>query len=360
MPSAPARVLPYLGDVQDVLVEATLDTGTWVGSGTSYPVQLLSGSVTDDRGQRWRRSLTAVVHPDVDRALLEPWGTRLTVRQGIRLPDGQTAWAGLIVARLQTCRRSEDSVGWAVTGRSLESAVVDDVYDGPTTLQHDSAIQLITDVITESVPDAKVVVDSRVVDARVPAVVHEDRWDAIRGKQESIATALGADVFCAGDGVFRIAPATQLGDDPTETVASGSALVSFDEEVTREGIPNRVIAYSDRLGSDAPAAYGVWEDVLPGSKTRRSGPFGRVTLKFPNPVLTSNSQAENAARTRGLALQGLRASVDLSAVHNPWRAAGDLVTVIDRDGRRQLFVLDRVTTRIGGGAQSASARTREG
>lgn len=357
MPAAPSRVLPYLGDVHDVVVEATLDTGTWVGSGAAYPVQLLSGSVSDDRGQRWRRSLSAVVHPDVDGALLEPWGTRLTVRQGVRLPDGSTAWAGLIVARLQTRRRSTDGAGWAVTGRSLEAAVVDDEYDAPTTLQHDSAVQLITDVITESVPDARVVADERVVDARVPAVVHEDRWGAIVGKAESIATAFGVDVFCDGDGVFRIAPANQFGDDPTETIAAGSVLVSLDEEVTRDGVPNRVIAYSDRLGSDAPAAYGVWEDTLPGSKTRRSGPFGRVSLKFPNPVLTSNAQAENAARTRGLSLQGLRASVDLSAAHNPWRAAGDLVRVVDVDGKASHLVLDRVTTQIGGGAQSASARS---
>lgn len=357
MPAAPARVVPHLPGVQDVVVEAFVDTGSWLGVGERVPVLVVSGEVSDDRGSRWRRSVSATLHPDTDAGLLEPWGYRLVVRQGLRLPDGSVVSAGLIVARLQTRGRRNAAGGWQVSGRSLEAGVVDDPYDAPTTLQHDSAVQLIADVIRESVPDARVVADRRVVDARVPAVVHEDRWGAIVGKPESIATALGADVFCDGDGVFRIVPVPALGDDPAETIPAGQLLVSLDEEVTREGVPNRVIAYSDRLGSDAPQAYGVWEDTLPGSKTRRSGPFGRVSHKFANPVLTSNAQAQNAARTRGLSLQGLRSSIDLSAVHNPWRAAGDTVAVIREDGRREFHILDRVSTRVGGGAQSASART---
>lgn len=361
MPAPPPEVGSDLSGLRAV-ADATIDTGSEM-----VPVELVAGTVTIDRGSIWRRQFAGALAPDTDRELLQPRGQRLRVRRGVVAPDGRTWWADLIVGRLTGYDR--DSLGaWSVTARSLEYQVKRFSFLAPRRIEGYSGVMAVADLIREAVPDAYL--DLQVSwDQAVPAVVHDqDRWSAIDNADESIARALGAEVFCTGDGTFRMVDAPTLDDEPTWAVAEGQALVDWGESADEDGQYNVIVATGSRIDGEGPLPHGVWWDDNPASPTYvgdalsqgLSGArtleevlaadglgargFGATVRFLSSPLLMDDSQAMRAAFTLGQKELGAQRRVTFSGTVNPW---ADLEVVdVTVEGRAERMLVDKLTVPV--------------
>lgn len=360
MPAPPTEVADVLLGPHTPVVEASIDTGA-----QTVPVELVSGAVTVDRGRIWRREFSGELSPDTDLGLVQPRGHRLIIRRGVLAPDGRAFWAPLGVFRLTGYSRGPFG-GVAVSGRSLEYEVARARFLSPRTVSGGSAVDEVKPLVAEVVAGASFAVDVT-ADAPVPAVVHEDdRWRAIDGSDQSMLRAIGAELFCDGDGTFRIADLPDLLDDPVWRVESGGALVGWREESGEDGVHNIVVATGERVDGDGPVPWGVWWDDNPASPTYvgdlahdlLSGAttldevlvsgvtgargFGASPRFYASPLLRSDGQAARAASTLGRQSVGVQRTVAFDAVLNPWLDAGDVVDV-EVDERMERHLVERLS-----------------
>lgn len=360
MPAPPPEVGPDLSGLRAV-ADAEVDTGTEL-----VPVELVSGSVTIDRNSIWRRQFTGSLAPDTDRELLQPRGHRLRVRRGVVAPDGRTFWASLIYGRLTGYGDRMPGGEWPVGAKSLEYQVKRFGFLGPRVLEGTSAVSVARTLIAEAVADAYFDVDDGVRDAPLPRVVHDqDRWAAIDNADESIARALSAEVFCDGDGTFRMVAAPDMSGEPAYALAEGGALVDYRESASEDDVHNVVVATGSRVDGEGPLPYGVWWDDEPGSPTYvgdvlHAGLSGARTLDqvlaagefgargfgasvryYSSPLLLDDGQATRAARTIGQRDLGVQRQVAFTGVVNPW---ADLEVVdLGVDGRVERTLIDKLT-----------------
>lgn len=375
MAAPPTEVAGLLvaGQAPRVVTEAWLVTS----SGRTAVRLMAGGSVTVDRGQVWRRSISCGLHPDTDPTLLRLRGYRLHVRRGVVAPDGREHWAGLGLFRLTDVSRDRSTGVYQVQGKSGEYEIARAEFLSPRAISGVSTIEAVRSLVVEAVPDA-IFSASVSTDETVPTVVHEtDRWRAIDGDDASLARSIGAEVFCDGDGQFILADIPTLDDEPAYRIASGAALVSLEESWTEDGVANVVVATGERVDGNGPVPWGRWWDDNPGSPTYvgdvahrllsrtttveellASGlptgerGFGVSVTRLASPLLKTNLQCAKAAATRGKDLQGVQKRVSFSAVLNPW---ADVRDVVDIGGERH--IIDRLTIPLSEATMQAETRS---
>ena len=313
-------------------------------TGVESQVGLLSASVEVDAGSDCRRVVSAQL-VDVDPRLLTP-PHRLRVEAGY-------VWGGVeyvapVHVRIGKVARTNQRV-WSLSDcRSFEAIVKGDRFVEPRRLEGGASIvETIRALILEAVPWARVEATCT-YDASIPRggiVAAEDRWGTIVGRDESLATAISADVYCDGAGTFRITDVPTIetpGWDATRCTESWS------RGLDGSTVVNSWVAHSDN--PDVSPVRGIAEDIDPFSPTRISR-WGRVTKFHASPLYSSDEQCARGARTLLSKTRGVTRELSIETVPNWWADVTEPVQV-ETDLGVESHLVDRVTVRVEADPQS--------
>ena len=305
-------------------------------TGAEAEVGVVDATVTVDRKSDARRVVEATITPDVDPALLRP-PHRLKLWAGYST-GGVDYWAPL--AHVRMGQRSLSPLGcWSLTNcLSFESLVAAAGFWWPKQIDAGaSMIATMTGLIRDAVPWCDIRVDTTRDAAMTAKSIDRERWETIAGKEESIATALGVDVGCDGDGTFVIRefPAGQ----PSWYANEGDLLVDWAEKTDPSSIRNVWVAYSDH--TDTSPVRGIAIDRDPSSPTNVAR-WGQSVGYYASSLLTTQDMCQHAADTRLSNTRGETVSLDMSSVPNPW---ADIVELMGstRDGVATVHQLDKIT-----------------
>lgn len=324
-----------------------------VDSGAEHEVGVEQASVVIDRAADARRQVDATITPDVDPLLLAA-PHRLRLWLGYR--DGGTEHLTQVCdVRLGERTRGPRSL-WRVSScLSAEAQVAAARLRAPRVLAPGSSqVAAMVSLITEAVPGAQVRVETA-RDALVPpsgVTVERERWAAVAGQAESIATSLGIDVGVDGAGTFVLRDADAVGDtwDTTEF----GTVFDYTERTDPTSVVNVWVCHSDR--PEGEPVRGIAADEDPYSPTRTSR-WGEVVRFHASPYYEHSWQCEQAARARLATSRGERVSLDLTVAPNPWLDLPDLVTAVGVDGIHTV-ALDRIE--LGWSASDAMRLTAAG
>lgn len=338
-PAPSSRFLAALNYSHTVATEVQL----LLTDGTTQTLDHTGGTVTVDRGQAIRRTCSVALAdtsliPRTAADRLSVYGARLRILRGIRYPDASVEIAPLGVFRIDDVSGDVDVGPVTINGSGLEAIVIDDVFTTPTTVQSaaTTAVGGITSLIQAVLPGAVVI--NRAVDATVGTMSWDQqagRWDAC----QTLATAIGAEVYADAAGQFIIAPLPDLtGASVVWEVAAGEggALVSADRGMSRGGVFNSVTAFGENITDNAPPVSATIEDTDPTSPTYVNGPFGRVPTFYSSATLTTTALCTAAAAQLLKTSLKPNASADITSLPNPLLEPGDVIRVTYSDETREL------------------------
>lgn len=330
--------------------------------GDPFPARLLSWSVTADRTAQVRRTCAVTLAPETPRGLtgVTVQGGYLQLDVGLDYLDGTAELIPQGFFRLDAEDAERPGGGIALQGYGREKVVADDAFLRPRTEANSSGLDLIEQLLLESVPGA-VVVRRTTRDAPISRTTWEkDRWSAIDGDDASIARALGVEVWADGRGRFVIGPVPALSDPPVWTVDSGTrgVLVTARTSTSTAGVYNTVVAVGDASNGVRPVGPVIVQDLVAASPTRATGPFGRRVRHYSSPLLRTTGQADAAARSLLANSLGLTEGLAFTAVPNPALEPGDVVLLTPQDEAPSLHIIDKISLSSSGVMSCDTRSTR--
>lgn len=299
------------------------------------------GSVTVDRSQAARRTCSVTLPdptliPRTPSDALNVYGARLRISRGIIYGDGTTELVPVGMFRVENVSGDVDLGPVTVTGSSFEAYLVDDSFrtsvTAPSTLTAFAAIDML---ITQTLPNATVLLNGS--DGPIGTTTwdaQDSRWTAI----QTLATAIGCEVYADADGDFIVAPlpAVVASSVVWEVAASeGGALITPIRGMSRPAA-NSITASGDNTTDNTPPVSATVEDTDPTSPTYVLGPFGRVTGFYSSSTLTTTGACVSAATAQLAAQRKPNTTADLTALPNPLLEPGDVIRVVYADGTREL------------------------
>lgn len=370
-PSALSRLLLTPHEVV-IDVQWSNDRGaTWT------PVRVREGTVTADRTSqtRWSMNATLELGPTMDLNGVNPYHTRVKARRGIKPLRGDPRWFSIGQYRVSKTTKAYGDV-IQVEGESFEKYVQDYRLIVPRTIgggPGDTGQVIVEALIHEAMPEAGFLWLMGSTDALIPTIQQDqDRWALIDGDTDStsVARAIGAEVYCDGDGTFVVAPVPELTDEPVWTVEHGGALVSTSNELSRENVYNVVVANGESTDSDkAPVGPGIAWDDDPNSPTyagpdplnhpELAGAFGLVTRYYTSPLLVDDVGCQNAAQSILANALGLQKNVSFDALTNPTLVPGQVVRIEVDEGLYENHVLDSVSYGLADPTMSCTTRASQ-
>lgn len=334
-----SRFLPALAYSHRVVTRVQLV----LTDGTEQWLDHTGGTITVDRGQSPRRTCQVTcadvsLIPRTAADKVSVYGSRLRVFRGIGYGDGSEEVAPVGVFRVDDVQGDPDRGPVTISGSGLEAVIADDVLKAPVTVLSASttAVGGIQQLILATMPNAVII--NRAVDATVGTMSWDqqaNRWDAC----QTLATALGAEIYCDAAGQFIIAPLPDLtGGSVVWEVAAGEGgvLVSANRGMSRVGVYNSVTAYGENVTDNAAPVQATVEDTDPSSPTYVGGPFGRVTTFYNSATLTTTALCTSAATQKLKDSLKPNAIADITSLPNPLLEPGDVIRVIYADGTREL------------------------
>lgn len=342
------------------------------GGQTWTPATYAGGTVTCSATSqiRWTANISVL---DVPFGVggLNPYQSRFRVRHGMVFSDHeQPEWLGLGIYRTASIKRSStDPARVELTGESFESYLIRASLIRPRTIQPAPAREVAEGLILEVLPNAQIEWDLKVNPyLLLPKLVSvTDRWGAIDGDRDarSIAKALGARVYCDGDGTWRVMPVPSLQDKPAWEAHEGPGGVSFgvSEELTNDGVTNVEIVTGTPTGSSTVIGPGIARDLDPTSLTYvgRSpdeGGYGEVpAAEYQSQMVTSRAQADMVARARLAARLGLKQRLSFDTLHDPTKLPGQVGIVHGLDQPKRC-ILDSVTYDLSASPGPLQCQTR--
>lgn len=353
-------------------VEWSIDHQNW------NPLRVVSGSHTEDATSqtRWTTQGTFVSDYPVSELGIHPFGCRLrvfmdvtTVRNRYSIPFGQ-----YVVTKVS----ESDSKTFTVSGSSFEQEVIESVFVQPRRIpdtQFETYRKQCETLITEAVPDARFIWQPGLkrTDGTIPRAFYDgNRWDVVDGDSnaDSIMNALGGRAFCDWGGVFVFAPVPSLSlQHPVWSVqeGDGGAKISRTADLDRTGIHNFLTVAGDSYTGDGVGPAFAW-DTDPNSITYAgpdpvnrpgvgTGPYGLKAVKYTNPLISTDHQAQQVATARIGDYLGFRREVSFESRFHPGLLADDVVTVEDNNGRLTPFMLDSITYNWGSATVSCNTRS---
>ncbi|MEU3730001.1 DUF5047 domain-containing protein [Streptomyces sp. NPDC033538] len=309
-----------------------------------------SGSVTVDRGSKSRRKLSLTVSdpallPWGETDPLAPYGQQLVVSRGIRYTNGAEEWVPLGTFRIDNPSGDAHFGPVTVSGTTMESAVIDDKFQVPTTTRGmGGCVDAMTTLIRQTLPDA--VVTNLTAGNRNPPVAvatwdaGNDRWDAIT----QIARAMSAEIYVDAQDRFAI---TDLPDVVNDAVAwditegEGGNLISSARSVSRTAVCNAVVASGENTASGAAPVGATARDTSPTSPTRWGGPFGKVTKFISSALWLTEGDCQSAANFALFDAIAPNVETSLSALPNPAVEGNDIIRLIHA-GRKERYLVQSV------------------
>jgi hypothetical protein len=332
-------------------------------SGDPFDVPINDGSVTLDRTADHRGRVDLVIsdpsyYPDVETDPVNIYGTELNVQRGIDYGNGSVELVSLGWYRVQSIERDQPSTsGLAVSGWDRSQQVEDERSTQPRTIGPATYVAMIQDLVNDIFPSAvfHVTADST---TGTKQVLDRERWQSI----QQFAAAIGYEVFVNADGEWVIQPVP----DPTTatpvwTVDAGltGVLVSVNDTIARDNVPNGVVAVGEAADGGTPAHALVTDDDA-SSPTLWGGAYGHVPAFYSSPFIHNNTQATKAATALLNDHKGAGRSVSFAAAPNPALEPDDCITLTYPDGRQVQHIIDTITIPLGVSGQiTADTRSLE-
>lgn len=331
-------------------------------AGQQYRLKIVDGSITVDRTAEVRRhgSFTVVdptntLTPLNSTSPLAPFGSIVKPYRGVKYTTGPLAGSTEVVP-LGVLRISDSTVADAGDGTQGISI---DAYDLSRTMSRDkftdaytlstatNVLQAIQALIKRSFPDAQFDSSSSTMALSSPLVfaAGDDPWQKMN---DQLATAAGVEVWQTPTGMWKVAPPADINNLPAAVWSfvegPGCQLIEGDFKLTDDPGYNGVILTTDATGdSTAPIRSEVWDDD-PSSPTYYLGPYGDVPYFIQNSTVTTQVDADNAARAQLNLILGVQSSLSLTTMVNPALDANDTIQVTrKRDGIDAKFAIDALT-----------------
>jgi hypothetical protein len=368
-----ARLARMLSDGTPLQIQPVLDwSPDWA---TWYPLDVLSGSHTQDRTSTVRWTLSGTVAKTVPPGFdgIHPYGCRLRLQLAVSylgsspeyIPAGMYSVTGV----------TSNFNNLSITGSSFEQDVIDATFPVPRNLPDNRTMtyrRQAEKLITEAVPDARFVWDPRlsVYAPMIAMAVDSDRWSVIHGQANdaSVATALGADALCDASGAFSFVRRPSLADAPVWTVSEGTQTkIASATAYDRQNVFNLVVVTGTPAdGSNPIGPVFVWDDD-PASPTyagpdpvkhpELAGHFGVKSYRYDSPLLTSERQAWQVGKAILADLVGESKTVSFSGRYNPCQEAGDVVLITRDDGQLENHLVDSLSYTWGTGIAAYTTRS---
>ncbi|MFW6091369.1 MAG: DUF5047 domain-containing protein [Actinomycetota bacterium] len=291
--------------------------------------------------------------------LLSPLhGHEVFVRRGVDLGGAGTLWSPLGYYRIHGAGQDEapdglislecsDRMRAIVKGRLTQPRA----YSSGTTVG-----DVVEDLVLDIYPDATIVWDDDSDEAALgrQLVAERERYDALK----NVVDSLGKIAYWDDEGQLRIEDAPDE-DDPVWTVTHGEDGVLLDTARTMsdEGVYNGVVAEGEGGDTEDPVR-AVAVDDNPHSPTRWGGSFGKVPRFFSSQYITTESQAQNAARQILRRSLGAPYSLSFGAVPNPALRPYDPVRVRFVTGASETHIAEKLTIPLSAETEM-TAETRE-
>ena len=318
---------------------------------------VISGTVTVDATADIRRTATlqiaddAGLFPQIGAAGisgLEPYGNEVKLYRGIEYGDGSQELCPLGIFPIQSTQITESAgartVSLALTDRSrlISDARFVSTYYIPTGTSFLTAAAALVDYcLPYSVAVDKDIEATTPTTTGTPIIFHEqdDPWKAV----QTLSAAVGCEAYFGQDGRLKIREVPDPSVAPvlfTYLDDELSILLGVDRTLTRSY--NAVL-----LTSSAPNVAPIRSlqyDSNPSSPSYFYGPYGKVPLFFATPLVTSQSQADAAAKSRLNHILGLAEAVTLAAIPHPAHTVNDVVHATRlADGLDSDLVIRQVT-----------------
>lgn len=335
---------------------------------------VVGGSVTVDRTANIRRTATlqivddARLFPSIGRdglSGLEPYGNEVALFRGIQYPDGTQETLPLGVFTIDETALAESSSGRSVTLTLTDRAklVSDSKLVATYTITQGTSFLTAAQALTDFALPYPVPVD-RDVEASTPTttgvaiVYHEqdDPWASV----QKLCAAVGLEVYFGPTGrlTIRDVPDPTVGPPIFNYVDDElSVMLGVDRKLTRG--PNGVLLTSSAPNTPS-SIRSLQYDSNPNSPSYYWGPYGQITQFYADPLVTSQSQADIAAKGRLNKVLGLAESISLSVIPHPAHEAGDIIHATRlADGLDTDLIVEQVTIPLDAtSAATISGRTR--
>lgn len=346
-------------------------------SGAPVDLPVEDGTVTIDRTAAHRRQLQLTVapkypsghalegqevYPSTTANPIAPYGTEIVVSTGIRFANEAVELAQQGIFRVEDVSR--DLPGGAVTINAWDRSrqILDARFFTPRKFTAQHATTLIQLLISEVYPAASFNITTGDSTTIPKHVVDRDRWAEV----QRVAQVIGCEVFPDPTGVWVIQDVPDLATAPSVwQVDAGEAgvLISATDSVSREGVPNTVIALGESVsGNNAPVHSQTphGRDLDPLSPTYLFGAYGGVARFYSSPHIRTQAQADRVADAQLADHLGATRLVSFNAVANPALDAGDCITIIRPDGSTERHIIDALTIPLSpSGEMTAETRAQD-
>lgn len=274
---------------------------------------------------------------------LAPYGAEVFLSRGIDRGANGVLWAPMGYFRISEVSQGNAAKGpLKLTLEDRMATIIDSRLMQPRQFMIGTTVgHIVNELVLLIYPDAVIVWDddSDLSELGRSLIVEESRYEMLL----TLAEGLGKVVYWdeLGQLVFRTIPDE---GDPIWTVKAGSggAMVNANRSLSRQGIYNAVVVTGEG-SDDIMPVRSVARDAQQSSPTFFAGSFGRVPRFYSSPFITTQQQADNAARNLLQQSLGAPYDVGLSAIPNPAVRPYDVIRVTYDDGNRELHVVERAT-----------------
>lgn len=274
---------------------------------------------------------------------LAPYGAEVFLSRGIDRGANGVLWAPMGYFRISEVTQADAAKGpLKLTLDDRMATIIDSRFLQPRQWMIGTTVgEIVDELILRIYPDAVIVFDddSNLSELGRSLIVEESRYEMLM----TLAEGLGKVVYWdeLGQLVFRTIPDE---GDPIWSVKAGpgGAMVEADRSLSRQGVYNAVVVTGEGA-DDLMPVRAVARDAQQSSPTFFTGPFGRIPRLYSSPFITTQAQADNAARNLLQQSLGAPYDVGLSAFPNPAVRPFDVIRVVYDNGNRELHVVQRAT-----------------
>jgi hypothetical protein len=320
-------------------------------------VPLVGGTVDVDEDAQVRRTLNLEtsdigLDPEVATDLLSPFGAELRVFSGVQFPEGDVETVPMGVFSVDRAGRSRWFGRVAVQASDRTRAAIEFPFITPRNVTAGVfVLDEIQAILTEVDPTFVLSDFTNSDELTKSAIFERDRWPAV----ESLASAIGAEVYFDQTGVPTVRGVPELEDEPAWTIQAGAegVLVDVETALTREGFYNGVVCFSEPQGDEQPVtavAYQLTGDL------RWGGPAGKKLRFYSSPFIQTTDQARSAAGAILKRSVAFARSVSPTVIRNPALDVGDTVWIELPDGLTYPRVVKRLSVPLGIGTMTVETR----
>lgn len=338
------------GSNRKTVIDIYQDPALLVPTLSDIPLERFSIKV--DRNSNIRRTGEAtVIDSDLLGELtrsgssLEPYGSEVRVRTGLRLSNGSYAMVPVGVFQIEDLRWNEDESSIQMSLFDRSKALERSSYGVPIDASGKQALAFIQDVITDLMPYVTFNFAASNFDIRFPGgtTFRSGRLAAV----EEAAQVLGCEFFFDVNGTARVVPTPYIDQttlssqyDWLVNVGEDGVLVSYARGITRKDTFNKIHVWGAPATESTPQPYGFAVDDNPSSPTYYGGRFGKADTRVERQELTTAGQCTTFALAQLRNSVGLSRSVNMNSLCNPALDAGDKILVRYLDGSQELHLVD--------------------